>query len=485
MSAPISRRDLLLGTGAVGALTLAGCSSTTGPAATSTTATAPTGAAPTTPASPDPTTSGPISGRSVVVIGAGAAGLAAARSLADAGLAVEILEARDRIGGRVFTSSHWPDLPVDIGASWIHGATGNPVTALAKRIGAPTVETSYDSGEVYLSPRLVKAGLTVPDTARWESYVESALAAARRRKNDTSLADALSAAPEWTSLSATERADLAFYVSATYESEWGATAERLSARTLDDGELFDGPDLLLPRGYSRIMEHLAEGLPIRTSTAVTAIRLRSDRVALQTADHERQAAAVVVTVPLGVLKAGRITVEPGLPDRMQAALSRLEMGVLSKSFFRFADPFWPVDVDWHEYVGPEAGRWSQWVSFAKTGAPMLLGFNAGDGARAIEAASPNEVIDQATVVLREMFGARTPAPSEVFTSSWSSDPWSMGSYSVNSVGSSAADRAALAEPIESRIFWAGEATESDYHSTVHGAILSGRRAAAEVIEALT
>lgn len=475
MATPISRRELLLGAGALGALSLAGCSAVTGAATT------PSGPA----VSAGPATSGPGTPRTVMVVGAGAAGLAAGRALADAGLAVEVIEARDRIGGRVFTSGHWPDLPVDIGASWIHGATGNPVTALAQQISAPTLATSYDSGEVYISATLAKAGLAEPDTARWASYVDAALASARRRKADISLAQALSAAPEWRTLTATERADLGFYVSATYETEWGATADRLSARTLDDGELFEGPDLLLPKGYSRIMAHLAEGLPIRTRTAVSAIRLQSQGVTLQTGGEDRQAAAVVVTVPLGVLKAGRIALDPGLPERMQTALDRLEMGVLSKSFFRFDRAFWPTDVDWHEYVGPAAGRWSEWVSFAKAGAAMLLGFNAGEHARAVEAASPEQVIDEATHVLREMFGARTPAPTDVYTSSWSSDPWALGSYSVNSVGSSAADREALGAPIDSKIFWAGEATEVDYHSTVHGAVLSGRRAAAEVIEALT
>lgn len=475
MTTPISRRELLLGAGALGALGLAGCSVPTGAGTT------PSGPA----ASAGPTASSPGAPRTVMVIGAGAAGLAAARALADAGLAVEVLEARDRIGGRVFTSGHWPDLPVDIGASWIHGATGNPVTALAQQIGAPTLATSYDSGEVYISPTLAKAGLLEPDTARWAAYVDAALASARRRKADISLAQAMTAAPEWRTLTATERADLGFYVSATYETEWGVTADRLSARTLDDGELFEGPDLLLPQGYSRIMAHLAEGLAIRTKTAVTAIRLPSQGVTLQAGGADRQAAAVVVTVPLGVLKAGKITIEPGLPERMQTAVDRLEMGVLSKSFFRFDKAFWPTDVDWHEYVGTAAGRWSEWVSFAKAGAPMLLGFNVGEHARVVEAANPQQIIDEATPVLREMFGAKTPAPTDVFTSSWSSDPWALGSYSVNSVGSSVADREALGAPLDSRIFWAGEATEVDYHSTVHGAILSGRRAAAEVIEALT
>lgn len=472
--APITRRDMLQAGGAVGVLTVAGCSSAPVPASTSTVS--PDGSA---------TRSGSGNQRTVVVVGAGAAGLAAARSLVDAGFVVEVLEARDRIGGRVLTSTHWRDLPMDLGASWIHGATGNPVTELAQQISAPTLETSYDSGEVYLSPTLTQAGLTAPETARWEEYVESALAAARKRKVDVSLADALAAAPEWRSLSATERADLAFYITGTYESEWGASADRLSAHTLDDGAVFPGPDLILPQGYSRIVEFLAKGINVRTGTAVDRIRLQSTGVVVQTTDRELLADAVVVTVPLGVLKAGKIVVDPGLPDRMQTALDRLEMGVLSKSFFRFSDPFWPVDVDWHEYVGTEPGRWSQWLSLAKAGAPVLLGFNAGESARAIEAADPQDVMTQATVVLREMFGPKTPPPRDVLTSSWSTDLWSMGSYSVNSVGSSAEDRAALAEPVGTRLFWAGEATDVAYHSTVHGAVLSGRRAARQVLEALT
>jgi len=120
------------------------------------------------------------------------------------------------------------------------------------------------------------------------------------------------------------------------------------------------------------------------------------------------------------------------------------------------------------------------VSFAKAWVPVMLGFNSGANARRIEAATDADVVAEAMAVLREMFGAGAPSPVAVQTSQWSRDPFALGSYSANTVGSNREDRVALAEPIADRIFWAGEATEPDYHSTVHGAVLSGHRAAEAV-----
>ena len=462
-----TRRALLSGILATGALgTLSGCApeSSRGPASS-------------------PTTRGLHPGRSVIVVGAGAAGLAAARRLVDAGVLVQVVEARDRIGGRVHTTRKWPDLPVDVGASWIHGEQGNPITAIAQEARSRTVSTSYDSSAEIVSPRLAAAGLRSHDSERWEALLDEAVEGLTS-STDVSIQTAVRRELEGSGLTPTERADLAFYLDGAISTEWGATPDEVSARAHDTGKSFPGADALLPDGFGAVLAHLSRGIPVRLNSPVRRVRAEDGGVVVGIRDEELRAAAVIITLPLGVLKTGQILIEPGLSDSARAAAERLGVGCLSKSFLRFDRVFWPSDVDWIGYIGERPGHWGQWLSLAKLGAPVLLGFNSGDNGRRIERLTESAVIDEAHDVLRDMFGSATPRPRQAQTSSWSTDPWALGSYSFNSVGSTRADRVNLGAPISERVFWAGEATEPDYHSTVHGAVLSGIRAAEDALRLL-
>lgn len=305
---------------------------------------------------------------------------------------------------------------------------------------------------------------------------------------DWSIARAVSEELDPGTLSPAERADLAFYLEGTYGSEWGLAPDRISARTADQGKYFHGNDVLFPEGYSRLLDPLAPGLPLSLGTPVSAVAATGSGVSVSTGGGELRAEAAVVTVPLGVLKAAAgskaaIRID-GLSRPAREAIDTIEMGVLSKTFLHFDDVYWPADVDWHGYLGPEGGPWSQWLSLAKLSVPVLLGFNSDQYARSVEAMRPEQIIDAALPALRDMFGAKLPRPVAVLNSAWSTDPWALGSYSANSVGVTRKLRAALTEPVAERIFLAGEATEPDYHSTVHGALLSGRRAAEQVLEVL-
>jgi monoamine oxidase len=211
---------------------------------------------------------------------------------------------------------------------------------------------------------------------------------------------------------------------------------------------------------------------------------RPSGVDVHTSAGVLRARAVVVTVPLGVLKHEGIEFVPGLPERHHRAIDRLGMGVLSKTFLRFDAPFWPVHVDWQEYLGPRHGAWGEWFSTAKAGSPVILCFHGGDRAREVERARPADVRGEAMHVLRTMFGHRIPDPVASTSTGWSLDGFAHGSYSTNAVGSTRADRVALGEPVGGRLFFAGEATEPDYSSTVHGAYRTGLRVARDVSRAL-
>lgn len=425
-------------------------------------------------------------GGTVVVVGAGVAGIVAADRLRRWGYTVRVLEARHRVGGRVHTWRGWPDAPLDLGASWIHGyAAGNPITPIAHRAGARLVASSYDSGQVRIDPRLRVDGAR-PHTERWARIVEEALGRAARRPHDQSLARAVRRRVAGLQLDQVERAELAFYLNASYTTEWGADPRTLSARTVDAGREYGrtGDDAFFPDGYDRVVTYLARHLSVDLGVVVRRVVLRRDGVRVETGAGAIDAWAVVVTVPLGVLKHEGIVFAPDLPDRHQLAIDRLGMGVLSKTSLLFDKPFWPVGVDWQEYLGPRHGAWAEWFSLAKAGPPVLVAFHGGHRARTIERAEAGDVRREAMQALRVMFGHGIPEPLAVKTTTWSRDPFAHGSYSTNAVGSTRADRVALGRPVAGRIFFAGEATEPDYSSTVHGAFRTGRRVARQVLAQL-
>lgn len=413
----------------------------------------------------------------VIVVGAGLAGLSVARALAGRGVPVTVLEARNRIGGRVHTSMLWPDLPVDLGASWIHGTQANPLTDLARAAGARLVETDYDSA-LALGP----TGQQVePDYDAAERLLERALRAADAAGADRSVWQAVEESAGWASLPAAERRKMRHVLNATLEQEYGGSLTRLSAWHGQDAREFDGPDALFPDGIGQIAAYLAQGLDLRLGHPV--VRVEPGRVVL--GDGQALAGRVVLTVPLGVLKSGRISLRDALSPARQAAINGLEMGLLNKVWLRFDRVAWPDDVDWIEWLGPEPGLWAQWVSLAhRLGVPVLLGFNAADQARVVEVLDDRATVAAATNALRAMFGTAFPAPVAAQVTRWGQDQWSFGSYSFNRVGTTPGMRDALqGADWDGALWFAGEACSEHDFGTAHGAVISGRAVADQLLRA--
>lgn len=425
---------------------------------------------------------GQAKGKSVIVVGAGLAGLTAARDLQAAGAQVTVVEARDRIGGRIWTSRAWPDLPMDMGASWIHGLDGNPMTKLAQEAGAAFVETSFDAALA-----LDETGAEVdldPAYERADDLLDTARDQAEDGDTDPPLASALEATEAWATASAADRRLVQHVLNAEINTEFGSDPAETSTWYYDGGEAFDGEDAIFPGGYDQIISHLAKGLTIQTNSPVATIAPAGPGVAvsvkggdLMLADH------VVVTVPLGVLKAGSIRFGEPLAQKRQAAIDSLGMGLLNKCWLRFDRVAWPADVDWIEWVGPNPAEWSQWVSLARVAkAPVLLAFHGGQAARDLEKLPDAEIMSKAHEALKAMFGNDFPAPIGAQISRWGADPFAMGAYSFNAPGTSPKTRKALAgADWDGRLHFAGEACDPVYGSAAHAAVLSGRAAAAALM----
>ncbi|KAA1248476.1 FAD-dependent oxidoreductase [Mycobacterium simiae] len=413
---------------------------------------------------------------SILVIGAGMAGLAAARSLSDAGWPVRVIEARRRIGGRVATNRDW-GVPLEMGASWIHGTTNNPLTELARQVQAQLAPTDYNTAaKLATDPRLPPINY---DEATWQRLV----ADARDEVDGGSLGAAIRAQAASQELSESERAELAYYVTTEIEDEYAADADQLSAKTFDRGKYSDGPQVVVTSGYDAFPRLLADGLPIVLNTAVNAIVLRGDSVIVKAKDQSFQGPAAIVTVPLGVLQSGAITFDPPLPDAPEHALQTLGFGVLSKSYFRFERRTWDREDAFYQYLGSDGEMWAQWLTLPAAAGPIVLAFNAGHRGRKVESSSPDELMADALPIARQLFGSAATL-LDVKSSSWTLDPYALGSYSFHAPGSGLDDRRRLQEPISDRLYLAGEAVGVDNPGTVHGALLSGRHAAAELMRRL-
>ncbi len=417
-------------------------------------------------------------GLTVVVVGAGVAGLAAARDLHRAGAEVVVLEARDRIGGRTTTLVR-EGFALDLGASWIHGVDGNPVAELVDEAGLGLIETDVASSigfDAATASGLVDDAALARAGARLDAAVEAGYDADVDQPLRLVVDDAMRGA------SAAEARLIRYLAASAIENEYAGSIDQLSSYWFDEADTFGGGDAMIDGGYGQVPDLLAEGLDVRLGAAVNAVRWNDDGVSVQTGTGEIAADAVIVTVPLGVLQEGAIVVEPPLPASHQAAIDALGMGVLNKVFLQFDEVFWDDSVDWIGIVPPDgADPWVDWVTVGRAeGVPVLLGFAAGDLGRRVDVMTDEQAVASALRTLRSAYPG-APDPVDVLVTRWGADEFARGSYSFAAVGSDPAMRDDLAAPVGGRLHLAGEATSREHPSTVHGALLSGRRAAENVL----
>ncbi|HEY2381106.1 MAG TPA: FAD-dependent oxidoreductase [Terriglobia bacterium] len=430
----------------------------------------------------------------VIVIGAGLAGLAAARSLRDRGYAVVVLEARKRSGGRILTK-----YCVDVGAQWIYGTEGNPITNLARQHALDTVfvggDSTYRGGWEAIELYRERLG-RVNSEEKWQSILvadrlRDTIEGLRREairlgRPDFSVAQAVAEAQARLRGDDRSNSDLPWHVALFAREDCAAPPDSLSTLFWDEGyEVYGYGDSVFVDGYGSLISKLETGLDIRFQEVVTSIEYSPDpigRVLVRTREGEHRAHRVIVTVPLGVLKKSGIRFSPALNEFRVRAIDRLGFGVLGKIFFFFKDVFWNKDQYIFGYVSQDTSfEPTHIINLWKTQHVPCLQIQAGGAlGKWLEECSTADAETWATRTLEACFGHKIPAPTRVLRSSWSVDEFSMGAYTYMKVGSRPEDTRTLSEPVGDWLYFAGEATNPFQWGSTHGAYTSGLREASRI-----
>lgn len=405
----------------------------------------------------------------LVIIGAGAAGLAAARDAAKAGLSVEVVEAMDRIGGRAYTDQASLPAPFDHGCQWLHSAGINPFTKAADRLGFrywtdPFVIRIHD-GKWWLNDQI---------TEEYGAFMEATydrIEAAAKAGDDRAASNFIDWTSPWAELFARNYCG---YVAAAPEH----------SSTYDTGRFRNThEDWPVENGYGALIAATHADVAVNLNCPVKSVDWGSDEIMVGTSKGMIFCRAVLVTSSITTLREERIKFFPQLPAWKRDAINRIEMGYAEKVAFWFKrDPFPGLGMHFAMLNWPDAPNAAFQVK--PYGRPMATMFAGGHFARDLFAQGEEAAIAEAKALLAKVFGPEIQREiAAVKATQWVANPWIGGGYSVLAPGGGEA-RAELAQPIDGKIFFAGEATSRDAFSTAHGAHQSGIDAVTAIANAL-
>ncbi|MEA3201965.1 MAG: hypothetical protein QOE90_3393 [Thermoplasmata archaeon] len=415
----------------------------------------------------------------VLVIGAGVAGLSAARLLADAGQRVVVLEARDRVGGRCVTD-HTLGAPVDLGAAWLGSASENPLVDLVASAGGRTRAWDWSSTTLFDAE-----GHAMPEdeVARVRDVFDEVVRLLESRKSrglpEHDQAQAVDALLDAMPLAPGRRAAVRWWASMQLGMFQGADLRTLSVNAYGAEEDMPGDDRSVPTGLGAWAVTLAEGLDVRLAHRVSRVRQTDEGVEAETDHGTFRARRAIVTLPLGVLRASAVAFEPPLSARKLDAAKRLGVSVMDRVVLRFPRVFWPPTRRFGIVDEPKA----EFVDLARdAGVPLVALLTKTTRAEMDEARTDHQAVNEAMRLLRRMI-PDAPDPTHAIVTRWARDPYARGSYVHTPPGATGQDYATMGEA-EGRLHFAGDATSQELPGTTWGAWKEGKRAAREALRAL-
>ncbi len=440
----------------------------------------------------------------VIVIGAGAAGLTVANALTAAGIETVVLEARDRLGGRIW-SEDVDGVPVDLGGMWIHGETGNAAACILNHEGVGWEPAEFYGFDTRIFDAQLRRNLSdeeriavVTATFNFDEALPSLL---QTLGPDATVAAAMTAFLDQSRLTATARRHAEFGIHTEIELLSAQSPSQISLASYvgvgddSEGEESDDEDPggdRFPNGsYRPLVRALSRGVDVRLNTIVSRIEYSSSHVAVETSSGTERGSHVVVTIPLGVLKSGSIEFAPRLPEDKRAAITGIGMGELEKVALRFDQPFWQTTGSGNIlYMGTTLGEFpliADYTPYA-AGKPTLVAFYCGNYGRETASLSDDAIAEHAIRTANLMSGTQGREPTAVRVTRWKSDPFALGSYPSNPIRASVAEARAqrthyeaMAAPVGERLLFAGDGTSYDFGSTVEGAVVSGIREAERLL----
>ena len=415
----------------------------------------------------------------VIVVGAGVAGLTTARVLQDAGVQVTLVEARDRIGGRVHTADIG-GAPVDFGAAWLHGIQDNPVADLMDAHGLGYTRDRLPWSHVYDEQDDEQLGASAWNALdrHTDGFFDSLRGLRGALGPDASVAEGRDLYIDDEGLRGREARLAAFAIDQwVVELEYAGPVDQTALSWIGEEGGLRGGDHFPTGGYGGMIAALAEGLDPLLGRPVRAIRHDEAGVEVDAGGETLVGTHVVVTVPLGVLRSGAITFDPPLSTARTAALDRLQMGNLEKVVLRWDRPWWTGGIS--AVSADDDGAFPEFYDVSDiAGGPALVCLYGGRFSRAAQAGwSDAQLVDGALDMLAAATGLDVPAPSATAVTHWTTDPFAGGSYSFVPTGASREDIDQLGIPETERLRFAGEHTLFRYYGNVHGAMLSGLREA--------